>query len=52
MQNVEVTQGPLERLFGFKSLRVSTAGGRRGKPGEHGDSSHEARLVGLGMPSP
>jgi uncharacterized membrane protein YdbT with pleckstrin-like domain len=47
VQNVEVTQGPLERLFGFKSLRVSTAGGSRGKPGERGAPSHEARLVGL-----
>lgn len=47
VQNVEVTQGPLERLFGFKSLVVSTAGGRSSKPGPHGDSSHEARLVGL-----
>jgi membrane protein YdbS with pleckstrin-like domain len=47
VQNVEVTQGPLERLFGFKSLRVSTAGGSRGGPGERGAPSHEARLVGL-----
>jgi membrane protein YdbS with pleckstrin-like domain len=47
VQNVEVTQGPIERLFGFKSLVVSTAGGRRVKPGEHGANSHEARLVGL-----
>jgi uncharacterized membrane protein YdbT with pleckstrin-like domain len=46
VQNVEVTQGPLERLFGFKSLRVSTAGGSRGKPGERA-TGHEARLVGL-----
>jgi uncharacterized membrane protein YdbT with pleckstrin-like domain len=47
VQNVEVTQGPLERLFGFKSLRVSTAGGSRGGPRERGAPSHEARLVGL-----
>ncbi len=47
VQNVEVTQGPIERLFGFKSLRVSTAGGSSRKPGEHGAPSHEARLVGL-----
>ncbi|MBN1209958.1 MAG: PH domain-containing protein [Myxococcaceae bacterium] len=47
VQNVEVNQGPIERLFGFKSLRVSTAGGGRGKSQEHGSSSHEARLVGL-----
>ena len=47
VQNVQVTQGPIERLFGFKSLRVSTAGGSRGGPGERGAPSHEARLVGL-----
>ncbi|MFL5350941.1 MAG: PH domain-containing protein [Hyalangium sp.] len=47
VQNVEVMQGPLERLFGFKSLRVSTAGGSRGGPRERGAPSHEARLVGL-----
>jgi membrane protein YdbS with pleckstrin-like domain len=47
VQNVEVTQGPIERLFGFKSLVVSTAGGRSVKPGAHGANSHEARLVGL-----
>jgi membrane protein YdbS with pleckstrin-like domain len=46
VQNVEVTQGPFERLFGFQSLRVTTAGGgaRKGRPGE---SSHEALLAGL-----
>lgn len=47
VQNVEVTQGPIERLFGFKSLVVSTAGGRRARPGERGAPTHEARLVGL-----
>lgn len=47
VQNVEVIQGPIERLFGFKSLVVTTAGGRRSKPGERGAQNHEARLVGL-----
>jgi membrane protein YdbS with pleckstrin-like domain len=47
VQNVEVIQGPIERLFGFKSLVVTTAGGRRPKPGERGAQNHEARLVGL-----
>lgn len=49
VQNVEVTQGPLERLFGFKTLSVSTAGGRAPKPGSanKGILGHDARLVGL-----
>ncbi|XXF76031.1 PH domain-containing protein [Myxococcaceae bacterium GXIMD 01537] len=49
VQNVEVTQGPLERLFGFKTLRVSTAGGRAPAPGKAGQGTvgHDARLVGL-----
>jgi membrane protein YdbS with pleckstrin-like domain len=44
VQNLEVLQGPLERLFGIKSLRVSTAGGEQvaGRP-----SSHEAVLAGI-----
>lgn len=49
VQNVEVTQGPLERLFGFKTLRISTAGGRAPRPGKAGQGvlGHDARLVGL-----
>jgi uncharacterized membrane protein YdbT with pleckstrin-like domain len=47
VQNVEVIQGPIERLFGFKSLVVTTAGGSRSKAGERGAQNHEARLVGL-----
>lgn len=45
VQNVEVTQGPLERAFGFQNLRVSTAGGAAS---QHGlASAHDALLVGL-----
>ncbi|HEY3354739.1 MAG TPA: PH domain-containing protein [Polyangia bacterium] len=47
VQNVEVVQGPLERAFGFKSLRVSTAGGQSAKDKLHGGGSHDALLVGL-----
>lgn len=44
VQNIEVMQGPLERLFGFKSLTVSTAGSD-GSPQD--DASHLVTLVGL-----
>jgi membrane protein YdbS with pleckstrin-like domain len=44
VQNIEVKQGPLERLFGFKSLTVSTAGSD-GSPQD--DASHLVTLVGL-----
>lgn len=44
VQNIEVKQGPLERLFGFKSLTVSTAGSD-GSPQD--DASHLVSLVGL-----
>lgn len=44
VQNIEVTQGPLERLFGFKSLTISTAGADT-TPGA--ENSHLVTLVGL-----
>ena len=44
VQNLEVTQGPLERLFGFQSLSISTAGADA-QPGQ--DTSHVVTLVGL-----
>lgn len=48
VQNVEIAQGPLERLFGFKSLRVTTAGGSGGgDEDKRGDDAHQAVLVGL-----
>lgn len=43
VQNLEVNQGPLEQLFGFKSLTISTAGGDA--PGD--PNSHLVTLVGL-----
>ncbi len=44
VQNIEVTQGPLERFFGFKSLTISTAGADT-TPGA--ENSHLVTLVGL-----
>ncbi len=44
VQNLEVTAGPLETLFGIKTLTISTAGGS-GRPGEA--NLHEAKLEGL-----
>ncbi len=46
-QNVRVTQGPLERFFGFSNVEVETAGGGSG---EAGSSGHRARLRGLANP--
>ena len=50
-QNVRVTQGPLQRLFGFSNVEVDTAGG--GGTGPHGEQStrpHRAVLRGLDNP--
>ncbi len=47
-QNVRVTQGPLERWFGFSNVEVETAGG--GGSGEPGSTRHRARLSGLANP--
>jgi uncharacterized membrane protein YdbT with pleckstrin-like domain len=44
VQNIEVTQGPLERFFGFKSLIISTAGADT-TPGA--ENSHLVTMVGL-----
>ena len=44
VQNIEVNQGPLERLFGFKSLTISTAGADS-TPGN--ENSHLVTMVGL-----
>jgi membrane protein YdbS with pleckstrin-like domain len=48
VQNVELMQGPIERLFGFKSLRISTAGGSRPQKDKlHLGGSHDAVLLGI-----
>jgi membrane protein YdbS with pleckstrin-like domain len=44
VQNLEVTQGPFERLFGFQNLTVTTAGADQ-VPGT--ENSHSVTLVGL-----
>ena len=38
IQNISITQGPLERLFGISDVRVETAGGG-GASGSHGQGS-------------
>lgn len=38
VQNVEITQGPIERWFGFANLKVETAGGRHGAHAARADS--------------
>jgi membrane protein YdbS with pleckstrin-like domain len=43
VQNLEVTQGPLERLFGIRSLVVSTAGGNAAATG----AGHQVTLAGI-----
>jgi membrane protein YdbS with pleckstrin-like domain len=48
VQNVQVTQGPLQRLFGIEDLRVDTAGGGGAAPGKgHDASGHNVTLAGL-----
>ena len=49
VQNVSVSQGPIERMFGISSLKVETAGGGgAGAQGMHGAfSGHAAVLRGL-----
>jgi uncharacterized membrane protein YdbT with pleckstrin-like domain len=45
-QNVRVTQGPLQRFFGFSDVEVDTAGGG-GHQGSEGAQPHRAVLRGL-----
>jgi membrane protein YdbS with pleckstrin-like domain len=49
-QNVRVTQGPLQRLFGFSNVEVDTAGGGGGPHGEQNTQPHRAVLRGLDNP--
>ncbi|MBK7859223.1 MAG: PH domain-containing protein [Archangiaceae bacterium] len=44
VQNIEVLQGPLERLFGIKSVTVSTAGGGGAAAAA---STHQVVLAGI-----
>lgn len=48
VQNVQVTQGPLQRLFKIEDLRVDTAGGGgSGNPKAPGETGHYVVLAGL-----
>lgn len=49
VQNIEITQGPVERWFGFANLKVETAGGGvvHTQHGAHPDGSNVAFLFGL-----
>jgi membrane protein YdbS with pleckstrin-like domain len=47
IQNLEVAQGPLQRLFGFKSLTISTAGADATAAANGLGNSHLVQLVGL-----
>jgi len=52
VQNVKVTQGPMQRYFGFSDLVIETAGG--GGSGPHGSSgmgSHVGILEGVAEPA-
>jgi uncharacterized membrane protein YdbT with pleckstrin-like domain len=49
-QNVRVTQGPLQRYFGFSNVEIDTAGGG-GKQEEKGMTRHRAVLRGLAKPA-
>lgn len=48
-QNVRITQGPLQRLFGFSNVEVDTAGGGSGGGGHHGEGTRPHRAVLRGL---
>lgn len=54
LQQVVVTQGPLQRLLKIADVRVQSAGGGgaedHGKPGSHGDSLHTGLFHGVDNP--
>lgn len=47
IQNVRVTQGPVERLFGFANVRIDTAGSGASQHKGEGISGHHAVLRGV-----
>jgi membrane protein YdbS with pleckstrin-like domain len=47
IQNVRLTQGPIERYFGFANLVVETAGGGASAEGEAYGQAHHGVMVGL-----
>lgn len=48
VQNITITQGPLERLFGISDVRVDTAGGG-GDASSHGEGSGLGRNLHVGV---
>ena len=53
VQNITISQGPLERLFGISDVKVDTAGGGKdsGPPGQAGGSNlHVATFRGVDNP--
>jgi uncharacterized membrane protein YdbT with pleckstrin-like domain len=52
VQNVKITQGPLQRLFGFSDLVIETAGGGGSGPRQQLEhSSHVGLIEGVEAPS-
>jgi membrane protein YdbS with pleckstrin-like domain len=51
-QNVRITQGPLQRYFGFSNVEVDTAGGGGGHKESQSTSPHRAVLRGLDQAAP
>jgi len=49
IQNISISQGPIQRLIGIADLRVDTAGGgpSRGDKKEGGESLHTVRFRGV-----
>jgi membrane protein YdbS with pleckstrin-like domain len=50
IQNIRVTQGPIQRLFGIADVLVDTAGGGGGSSGEHGGTAllmHRGLIEGV-----
>ena len=44
IQNISVSQGPVQRLLGISDLRMDTAGGGGGNPQEHGSQWQQQNL--------
>lgn len=49
IQNISVTQGPVQRLFGIAEVRVDTAGGGGAKSGANAGLGFHGGLIGLAM---
>jgi membrane protein YdbS with pleckstrin-like domain len=47
VQNVEISQGPVERLFGIADVTVETAGGGKHESGDGSGSSHTGLIEGV-----